>query len=49
MEYLHHLRDLNYITSEAVELAQAERDQPTHGIDLRPARQLSSNATDATK
>lgn len=45
MEYLRHLRDAKYITSEAVELAQAQRDPPTHGIGLRPVRQPSWNAT----
>ncbi|KAK7745121.1 hypothetical protein SLS62_009920 [Diatrype stigma] len=45
MEYLRRLRDLNYISPEAVELAQAERDPPTHGIGLRPVRQAETDPT----
>lgn len=45
MEYLRRLMDLNYISPEAVELAQAERDPPTHGIGLRPIRQAETAPT----
>lgn len=49
MEFLRHLRDMNYITPETVELAQAQRDPPAHGIGLRPARQPETNANEVTK
>ena len=39
MEFLRRLVAQNYIDQQAVNIAQAERDPPTHGVGLRPAGQ----------
>ncbi|KAK5123974.1 hypothetical protein LTR85_002171 [Meristemomyces frigidus] len=39
MDYLRRLVEKGYIQSEAIAIAQSERDAPTHGIGLRSAGQ----------
>ncbi|ROT39296.1 hypothetical protein SODALDRAFT_156605 [Sodiomyces alkalinus F11] len=38
MDFIRHLAGRNYINHDAIAIAQAERDPPTHGVGLRPVR-----------
>ncbi|KNG80395.1 hypothetical protein ANOM_011126 [Aspergillus nomiae NRRL 13137] len=43
MEYVRLLVDKGYIDAEAIDVANSNRDPPTHGIGLRPVASRSGN------